>query len=268
MQVVTSHNNMSVFFSGTDNSEINENSEFHNYYLSLIVNNKNEMCAKIAFRTKVKENVQKKISYRDTNGVFQEATFVEEKENDYVYVYDCEIVKENSIRVEESFISRVDEVIKQDEERVAAKKTKQSALYVPQQASLFGKSSYTKTKPSDFAVNAFMCKLLSLQDEVTYKLPDVLKSMQKEIGTSLKKANNFLLDQYLSAIEDILESKYLDEFGDQDFEYYELVIDEMIHKLSIWEKTYWIAKEIKESLGWIKKHLVVSENIFNDQAKG
>lgn len=58
--LIHSHNSMGVFFSGTDNEEINENSEFHNYYLSLIVNNKEEMCAKIAFRTKVKENTKKR----------------------------------------------------------------------------------------------------------------------------------------------------------------------------------------------------------------
>lgn len=45
---IHSHNNMSVFFSGTDKQELVDNAPNHNFYLSLIVNNKNNMCAKVA----------------------------------------------------------------------------------------------------------------------------------------------------------------------------------------------------------------------------
>lgn len=44
---IHSHHNMGVWFSGTDMMELEENSSKHNYYLSLIVNNKSEMVAKI-----------------------------------------------------------------------------------------------------------------------------------------------------------------------------------------------------------------------------
>ena len=47
---IHSHNTMKTYFSGTDMSELNDNSEFHNYYLSLIVNNFMDMTAKIAYR--------------------------------------------------------------------------------------------------------------------------------------------------------------------------------------------------------------------------
>jgi proteasome lid subunit RPN8/RPN11 len=47
---IHSHNTMRVFFSGTDMSELIDNSEFHNYYVSLIVNNFMETTAKVAFR--------------------------------------------------------------------------------------------------------------------------------------------------------------------------------------------------------------------------
>lgn len=51
---IHSHNNMRVFFSGTDMQELHDNVEFYNYYVSLIVNNKMEMTAKICFVAKSK----------------------------------------------------------------------------------------------------------------------------------------------------------------------------------------------------------------------
>ena len=44
---VHSHHEMATFFSGTDMDELEEGSGKHNYYLSLIVNNRNELIAKI-----------------------------------------------------------------------------------------------------------------------------------------------------------------------------------------------------------------------------
>lgn len=44
---IHSHHNMRVWFSGTDMTELEQGSACHNYYLSLIVNNKYEMIAKI-----------------------------------------------------------------------------------------------------------------------------------------------------------------------------------------------------------------------------
>ncbi len=48
--LIHSHNNMGVFFSGTDSDELYSNSVNHNHYLSLIVNNKLEATAKVATR--------------------------------------------------------------------------------------------------------------------------------------------------------------------------------------------------------------------------
>lgn len=44
---IHSHHNMAVWFSGTDQDELEGNAQHHNYYLSLIVNNKYEMTARI-----------------------------------------------------------------------------------------------------------------------------------------------------------------------------------------------------------------------------
>lgn len=51
---VHSHHDMSAFFSGTDTSELMENVDKHNYYLSLIVNFEGKYVAKVAFLSEIK----------------------------------------------------------------------------------------------------------------------------------------------------------------------------------------------------------------------
>jgi len=49
--MIHSHHNMDSYFSATDMEELNENSENHSWYLSLIVNNAGKYVAKIGYRT-------------------------------------------------------------------------------------------------------------------------------------------------------------------------------------------------------------------------
>lgn len=103
---IHSHNTMRTYFSGTDMSELNDNSEFHNYYLSLIVNNFMDMTAKIAYRA-------------DTKGFSYSAT--DEWGNIYVkelkmaeqllMVHNCDIeVPEVSLKVPADFAERVKKI--------------------------------------------------------------------------------------------------------------------------------------------------------------
>lgn len=108
-----------VFFSGTDISELEDNAKSHNFYLSLVVNNKLETVAKV-------------ITYAESENVF-DATFKAKDENgdDYVVeakklnfkkgitkTYDCGIDKEYpALRVSEQFKGYVDTIIKEAEEK-------------------------------------------------------------------------------------------------------------------------------------------------------
>jgi len=85
---IHSHNTMSVFFSGTDTDEILGNSAHHNIYLSLIVNNYNDMTAKIAFRAIQKSAV---IEFKNDKGEVVSETVTSEAEN--IFIYDCAIQK-------------------------------------------------------------------------------------------------------------------------------------------------------------------------------
>lgn len=103
---IHSHNNMNVFFSGTDMEELHENSEFHNYYLSLIVNNRMEMEAKVAFRGKTN-------GYTCLDEKGEEWTLNLKESKDTLFVFPCDIVLETpKVEVDKSFKERVKEVIK------------------------------------------------------------------------------------------------------------------------------------------------------------
>lgn len=88
-----SHQNFGVFFSGTDTTEIMDNSAHHNYYLSLIVNNINEMTAKVAFRVHRTSTHTNELKYNDLNGVPVITTDYDVKKQESVFIYDCNIIK-------------------------------------------------------------------------------------------------------------------------------------------------------------------------------
>ena len=100
---VHSHNNMKTFFSSTDMAELNDNSEHHNFYLSLIVNNKMSMTAKIAQRIQVSG-----ITYlgNDKDGNTYKRNYSPNKE--VLMIYDCDIELED---FEKEFTSAVTRII-------------------------------------------------------------------------------------------------------------------------------------------------------------
>lgn len=98
---IHSHNTMNTFFSGTDTGELVENAPNHNFYVSLIVNNKNENCAMVAFiateesetqettivtQVKFKNGEGEDVSKKFTKKI--EATKTESKA---IYAYECDI---------------------------------------------------------------------------------------------------------------------------------------------------------------------------------
>lgn len=102
-----SHNTMGTFFSGTDTSELNDNSEFHNYYLSVIVNNYFDVCARIAFRGVLSSNVY---SCKNEDGEGYKVTIPASEE--VMFYYDCEIVRDQpNFLVEDTFIARTKKII-------------------------------------------------------------------------------------------------------------------------------------------------------------
>ena len=108
---IHSHNIMGVFFSGTDMSELQDNAPNHNYYLSLIVNNYMDFCAKVCF---VGEAEETNIIYngRDEKGQSYPIHTIKSSDSLKLFVFDCKIQSDvNNLSVEADFEDKVKDII-------------------------------------------------------------------------------------------------------------------------------------------------------------
>lgn len=104
-----SHHEMKTFFSGTDMSELNDNSEFIKPYLSLIVNNHHTFSCKLAFRVEAEPVVYK---YQDVSG---ESTIMLSKTENVVKVasYDCIVTTPKTpLVVGDKFMQQFEQIMK------------------------------------------------------------------------------------------------------------------------------------------------------------
>lgn len=110
---IHSHNTMSVFFSGTDMSELDDNSISHNFYLSFIINNFMDFTAKVAFRGTAESKISMPYIALDENGnkyTMEDSNFVVKKEK--LFIYDCDIEsKKETIKVDNFFLKSISEII-------------------------------------------------------------------------------------------------------------------------------------------------------------
>jgi hypothetical protein len=111
---IHSHNVMSVFFSGTDMAELNDNAPAHNFYLSLIVNNYMDFIAKVAFIGEAKKDI-KQVPYTAKN--VQGQDYIIEKQDFEVntqklFIYDCDIdAPKSTILVTDQFSAQVAKIM-------------------------------------------------------------------------------------------------------------------------------------------------------------
>jgi hypothetical protein len=118
--LIHSHNNMGVFFSGTDMSELEDNYDKFNMYVSLIVNNDMEFCAKGAFTGKRKTSKEintETITYIKANGEWLENKSsnkeIEDLEEELMLVFDFNIEHPEQEEISDIFFKeRVEAVIK------------------------------------------------------------------------------------------------------------------------------------------------------------
>lgn len=96
MGIIHTHHNMSCFFSGTDQDELQENAEAHIYYLSLIVNHKGPWCAKIAVPAVRKNNtvILRRDEETGEKREFPENLMSQDAEEEVLYLIDCSITYE------------------------------------------------------------------------------------------------------------------------------------------------------------------------------
>ena len=104
---IHSHHNMGVFFSGTDQSEIEDNSENHNFYLSIIVNNKGDIIGKVGITAECEmDNLEEEIGFKAINEEGDEYLIesVIKKSSKKYFEYKCKITNvQEELEVSEEF---------------------------------------------------------------------------------------------------------------------------------------------------------------------
>lgn len=116
--LIHSHNIMRVFFSGTDLSELYDNSDSHDFYFSIVVNSYMDMVASIAIAAHVNQTIECQYIAPDGEGgtfVMQDVNFKIEKKK--LFVYDCDIqVNQEQFNInDELFNKNLNDIIKEAE---------------------------------------------------------------------------------------------------------------------------------------------------------
>ena len=128
--LIHSHNTMSVFFSGEDMSELQDNTPNHTFYLSLIVNNRFDVMAKLCTIVKM-PNSKRVGEYVDVTGSTKKLE-IDEPNPEYLFTVDCVINKPvNTISFKQDWLDQLNVVIEND------KKVKVKLPTVGQQGNLF-----------------------------------------------------------------------------------------------------------------------------------
>lgn len=195
---IHSHNGMNVYFSGTDMSELHDNSLSHNIYLSLIVNNWMEFTAKVAFRAGIEKTIEAPRYALDQDGEkysmgFDSYTVKSEK----LYIHDCDIDHPAEIiTADKTFVNSVKRIIKKAEVVNKPKHTTYPKTYVtkpgvpvvqPRKTGFSRRGSVKTSYPAKQAVNHALSTVMQTNphqeyDEDDYEDEDLFKELDQLEG--------------------------------------------------------------------------------------
>lgn len=174
--MIHTHHSMETYFSGEDLDELKQNSKFHKFYLSLIINYRGDFSAKVSIHTSMKSE------YTVTNisGKSQKVT----SEEEFLYVYNCNILYERNY---EEFEDAVDRCIK-EYETVGKKRKNKKGYY-----NYYDKSNgYKENK--DWYIDSKQDSLFSSPDSNS----DIL---EETVLSKLMLRNNNYKSGFLTALE-------------------------------------------------------------------
>lgn len=258
-KLIHSHNKMDVYFSSIDMEELNDNSEEHIYYLSLIVNNKNEMCAKVSRVVQMKSIIQT----RDE----QDNSYEQEFTQEFLEIFDCDITLEYEDFKEESFIDKVDSIRKEfNSKKLKPFPTIKSIqgkdkivgntyayTFDPSETYVFG--SITTDDVEDFTlyllalgenipahwdtddlINAYQKKKIN-SNELAEKLVQNYKSLYEDFFCHIKERNKegafvAVLESVIDELSTFLHSSEIEAFK-EDNEYKNIIIERLKEYLNL-----------------------------------
>lgn len=97
--LIHTHHKMNTFFSGTDWNTLLENATNYDFFLSIIVNNEGATIGKISLIGSIEEpQVTHKYKFKFNRGFVEKEKVFESKTTEVIYVYDCNINIENSVK--------------------------------------------------------------------------------------------------------------------------------------------------------------------------
>ena len=246
--LIHSHNNMQTFFSGTDLSELNDNSEYHSYYLSLIVNNYMSMTAKVAFRGN-----SNGFYCKDEKGNPWVLNLKEDRES--LFTMDCIITKPiGEPKVDSKFEQRTDFIIKE-----AAQKHKVRTI-VPAVPTKASESAFYSDRTIDEEFAIFVLRLGSddvEKDTIENALEDISQAIEgsdKEDKLTEEDFASSLIYQYVKLYE-----KFWDDFGLCDEKSFIGNTENLLLELSSWENMYPVCTLICEYLRATLKKMETNE---------
>ncbi len=242
---IHSHNKMGVFFSGTDVQELVDGTEGKNYYLSLIVNNAGDMCARVAYRGMLKSegHITETVTFKDAFAKLitrkEKIDLTEEKE--VLFFIECDIISE--FDVDDTFCKRVDYIMEENKKKTKAFQDKWKT-YQPKQvydgnSSKFGQFESNRANAlvkqlqmfpgtpimtsdanvTDRDIKNFIAKVISLDVDCTFGIEALLTDLQLQINQK-----QIDMDEYADKLEQQILITYSHCFGDLG-EGYELLSD-------------------------------------------
>lgn len=208
--LIHSHSCMNVFFSGTDDKELYDNADNHSYYLSLIVNNNLDACAKICYITK--EKITRCFKFFKGKNI--------EEERECAISVDMYVqIEKIKIEIEKFFLDRVDEVIKKKEES--------KYIYNNQLSFGFNNSNYVNDIEDDDAIDNYYNDTQDNRNARPRRIVAANKnnkeSVYKEINKLVKNAI-FLGSKTEKEITTFLDSIFL-LGGKERSQYYDSIND-------------------------------------------
>ncbi len=118
--LIHSHNNMGVFYSSIDQDELKNNSKSHNFYLSVVVNNKLDIIGRIGISGVAETEVSINYESLDENGkpyILSPSTLKVKSEK--LYYLDCNVEYTIPVSsIEEEFINNTNYILNKKNEKI------------------------------------------------------------------------------------------------------------------------------------------------------
>ena len=193
MGLIHSHNTMRVFFSGEDVDELYKTSPAHNFFLSLIVNNFGDACAKISFMAEHEQEIDVKYYAADENGdKYLVETIKQKVSKKRLYDYDCEVIQPVvPFAVEDKYAQRLQVIEERKEKEEKDKAAKIEADRKAQAAAL-------SNKPYSGPYHGQQPPIYNLPQTESYKVSGWMTQKDAEAY------NNFYQKQFDKQVEETL----------------------------------------------------------------